>query len=499
MSEIAARGVGAVPAPHGRTAWWRIAIPLVMIAAIALTPPPAGLPQHAWYYFGLFSGVIAALVLEPLPNPAVGLIGVTVAAVLAPWVLLSPAELVRPDINPVSVAANWALSGFSSTTVWLVGGAIMFAMGYEKTGLGRRIALNLVQKLGRNTLSLGYANAFAEAMLAMVTPSNTARGAGTVFPVVVNLPSLYDSRPNDESRRRIGAYVMYTAFAANTITSTLFLTGCAPNFLALEFARKLAHVDIGWIGWFKASAPFAIPLLLLMPLLVYLLYPPRIRRSTGVSSWARAQLDDMGPISGREISLAVIVTGAVLLWIFGDRLMDGSIVAFLAISFMLAVGVFSWNDMARNHSAWTTVVLLATLVTMAGGLERVGFINWFADYATMHVGGLDPATTIKALVAIYFVSHYMFANLTAHTSAMFPVMLGIGLATPGLPADKMVLALALTTGIKGVLTPYATGAALPYYNSGYIKPAEFWLLGFIFGALFLAALLFIGIPVMMRG
>ena len=498
MSGTAVKVAGVEPAPSGnKTAWWRVAAPLAVIAIIAVLPPPTGLAQHAWYFFAIFCGVVAALVLEPLPNTAVGLIGITVVASLAPWVLLSPAELANPSVNKVSVAANWALSGFSSTTVWLIGGAFMFAMGYEKTGLGRRIALTLVSKLGRRSLSLAYANAFAEALLAIVTPSNSARGAGTMYPMVSNLPGLYNSKPNDPSSRDIGAYIMYTAFAANTITSSLFLTGCAPNFLALEFARKLAKVDVSWLDWFLASAPFAIPLLLLMPVIVFVLYPPRIKNSPEAAIWASAQLREMGPISRNEITLALIVTGAVLLWIVGDHWLDGSIVAFLAISFMLVLGVFTWGDMARNHAAWTTIVMLATLVTMAAGLARVGFITWFANFAAHHVGGLSPTATIMALTTIYFISHYMFASLTAHTSAMFPIMLGVGLALPGLPARELVMALALTTGIMGVISPYATGPAPVYYNSGYIKPAEFWGLGFVLGALFLSTLLFVGIPIMM--
>ena len=67
----------------------------------------------------------------------------------------------------------------------------------------------------------------------------------------------------------------------------------------------------------------------------------------------------------------------------------------------------------------------------------------------------------------------------------------------GLPLDKFALALALTTGIMAVITPYATGAALPYYNSGYITSPEFWRLGTIFGIIFLAALLCIGVPLLM--
>ena len=149
---------------------------------------------------------------------------------------------------------TWALSGFSSTTVWLVGGAFMFALGYEKTGLGRRIALLLVRALGKRTLTLGYATTFADAILAPFTPSNTARGAGIVFPMVNSLPPLYGSLPHDRSARKIGGYIMWTTFAADCVTSTLFMTACAPNFLARDFIGKIAHITISYGDWMQRLA-----------------------------------------------------------------------------------------------------------------------------------------------------------------------------------------------------------------------------------------------------
>ena len=127
--------------------------------------------------------------VEPLPGGAIGLIGVTLVAVLAPYVLFSPAELAKPGFKPVGDALKWALSGFSNGTVWLIFGAFMFALGYEKTGLGRRIALLLVRAMGRRTLTLGYAVTIADTILAPFTPSNTARSGGTIYPVIRNLPA----------------------------------------------------------------------------------------------------------------------------------------------------------------------------------------------------------------------------------------------------------------------------------------------------------------------
>jgi L-tartrate/succinate antiporter len=323
--------------------------------------------------------VITALIVEPLPNPAIGLIGVTLVAALSRWVLFSPGQLSEGGFDVTNKSLDWALSGFSSSTVWLVFAAFMFALGYEKTGLGRRIALVLARALGRNTLTLGYATMITDLLLAPVTPSNTARSAGTIFPIISNLPPLYDSLPNDPSARKIGGYLMWTSFASCAVTSSLFMTACAPNLLAVDLIGKIINVQITWQQWFLASAPFALPLLLALPVFVYLLYPPQITQGSQVPSWAAGELRKMGPLSRDEVVLAALVLLAITLWIFGTHFMEAATAAMVVIGLMLITRVISWGDMARNHTAWTTLTLLATLVTLAGGLAKTGFIQWFAD------------------------------------------------------------------------------------------------------------------------
>ena len=190
-----------------------------MAIAIALVRAPAGLAPHAWYFFAIFAAVIVGLMVEPIPGPAISLLGVTVVTVLARWVLYSPAELSVPGFDPANAALAWALSGFSNGTVWLIFGAFIIALGYEKTGLGRRLAVLLIHTMGRKTLLLGYAIVAADAALAPFTPSATARSAGTVYPVIRNLPPLYGSLPNDPSSRAIGSYLMWTALAACAVTN----------------------------------------------------------------------------------------------------------------------------------------------------------------------------------------------------------------------------------------------------------------------------------------
>src|SRR3954447_8257928 len=294
MSVDAVKTVAAPPFEPGRSSIpWKAIAPIAVAAAIALIAPPAGLAPHAWYFFAIFVGVIVGLMFEPLPGGAIGLIGVTVVTVLSPWVFFSPEQLAKPGFNDARAALSWALSGFSNTTVWLIFGAFMFALGYDKTGLGKRIALMLVKAMGRKTLTLGYAVVIADLLLAPFTPSNTARSGGTIYPVIRNLPPLYQSMPNDPSMRRIGSYIMWTAIAATCVTSSMFLTALAPNLLAAELIRKTTNVELGWTQWFLAFAPTGFVLLLAVPLLGYVLYPPEVKQGSEVPAWATQELQKM--------------------------------------------------------------------------------------------------------------------------------------------------------------------------------------------------------------
>ena len=476
---------------------WKAIAPVAVSIIVALIPAPEGLPQHAWYFFAIFVGVIVGLMFEPLPGGAIGLIGVTVVMVLSEWVFFSPDQLAKTGFNPARASLSWGLSGFANTTVWLIFGAFMFALGYEKTGLGRRIALLLVKAMGRKTLTLGYAVTIADLLLAPFTPSNTARSGGTIYPVIRNLPPLYQSNPNDPSMRRMGSYIMWVAIAATCVTSSMFLTGLAPNLLAIELVRKTAQVEFTWAQWFIAFAPVGILLLALVPLLAYWLYPPEVKQGTEVPAWAAKELEKMGPLSRREIILGVLVLIALLLWIFGGKIMEATTAAIVVISLMLLLKVVTWDDITANKAAWNTLAWFATLVALADGLTRVGFVKWFAESVSGQLAGVSPTVAIAALLLINFFGHYLFASVTAHVTAMIPVLLAVASTIPGVNMNTLALALCLQLGIMGIITPFATGPSPVYYGSGYLPAADYWRLGAIFGVIFFLAFLLIGVPWML--
>lgn len=469
-------------------------VPVALTVVLLLLPAPADLAPHAWRYFAIFAGVVAALVLEPVPGGVAGLVGVVAVALFAPWTLYSPAELAQPGFRPEQAATGWALSGFSNGTVWLVFAAFMFALGHEKTGLGRRLALLLVRRMGGHTLTLGYAIALTDLLLAPFTPSNTARSAGTIFPIVRQLPPLYGSFPHDPSARRIGSYLMWVAIATTSVTSSMFLTGLATNLLAVELVRKTTGFTIAWTEWFMAFLPVGLVLFAAVPLLAWWLYPPEVKSGRTVPDWAAQELAKLGPLTRAELVLTGLVLLALGLWVFAASAVNTTLAALFIVAAMLVARVVTWDDVISNKAAWGTLAWLGTLVALADGLNRTGFVRWSAESIAGRLGGVEPGLAAVGLVVAFFTSHYLFASTTAHATALLPVVLAVGQGIPGLDQRTFALQLCLSLGLMGILTPYASGPSPIYYGSGYLPARDYWRLGTIFGAIFLTVYFALGWP-----
>jgi L-tartrate/succinate antiporter len=124
-------------------------------------------------------------------------------------------------------------------------------------------------------------------------------------------------------------------------------------------------------------------------------------------------------------------------------------------------------------------------------------VKWIAGLLGAQLAGVPVVPAMLALVLAFFFLHYLFASVTAHTTALLPVMLTVGAAIPGMPMQTLSLLLCLTLGIMGIISPFATGPSPIYAGSGYLPSADYWRLGGIFGLIFLFVFLAIGVPVVL--
>ena len=471
-------------------------IPMAVALAIGLLiwfviPAPEGVTPNAWHLLALFVATIAAIIGKAMPIGALAMLAITLVALTG----------VTSD-KPATAIAD-ALSSFASPLIWLIGVAIMISRGLIKTGLGARIGYGFIALVGKHTLGIGYALAAAELTIAPVTPSNTARGGGIIHPIMRGIAGSFGSDPEKGTQNRIGRYLALVNYHANPITSAMFITATAPNPLVVKLVADAtgAQVQLSWGTWALAMLLPGLVALVLMPLVIYWLYPPEIKSTPDAAHFARDKLQEMGPMTRGEKVLLGVFALLLALWagvperVIGDAwAVDATTAAFVGLGVLLLTGVLDWEDLLKEKSAWDTVVWFSALVMMATYLNKLGLIGWLSKSIEAGIGGLGlegwvPGCSLLLLAYLY--AHYMFASTTAHITAMFGAFYAAGLAL-GAPPFLFALLMAAASNIMMTLTHYATGTSPVIFGSGYTTLGEWWKAGFVMSVVLIAVWVLVG-------
>jgi len=451
---------------------WRWPVPLIVGGAIWVVPH-AGFNPRSWGLLCLFGATVCALITRPLPSGAVVLIAVTAGIFLG------------------LITVQDALSGYANVTVWLIVAAFLFARGFIQTRLGERIAYSIVERIGRSPLRLGYSIVLADLAMAPMTPSNTARAGGILFPITLNVARAFGSEPGPTAGR-IGAFLMKTLYQGDLVVSAMFLTATAPNPLVAELARQGSSTEVTWIMWaFAASVPGAVGLIL-VPYVVYRLCPPDLHETRAAQSLATERLQAMGPTTHRERMMLAVFSFVLLLWLSSEwHGFSATAIAYLGLTMLLLTRVLDWQDLLEEKGAWDALIWFGGLVMLAGQLDKAGFPRALANATAGLVGGWPWWWALVALLIVYLYSHYAFASLAAHVTAMFPAFfaVAIGLGAPPLLA---ALAFGFFSSLNAATTHYGTGPAPIVFGAGYLTQAQWWRVGFLISLVHLAIWLPIG-------
>lgn len=439
-------------------------IPLLVCIAFGLigwfSPIPEGITEPGWHILIIFIVTILGLIIKPLPMGAVALIGLLMAVLTK------------------TITMKQAFGGFSSDVVWLVVFALFIAKGFNVTGLGKRIAYFFTALLGKKTLGLSYGLMVTDLILAPAIPSVTGRSAGIVYPILQGIANSYKSFPHTESARKIGAFLTVTAFQVTVITSTMFMTAMAANPLLTSLTQKM-NIDVSWSDWALAACVPGIISLMVIPWLIYKIYPPEIKETPNAQETALAELRALGKVSKSEWIMASTAVVLLVLWIFGKKIgIEPVIAAMVGLSILLLAGVLEWKALVKIDSAWETFVWFCVLILLAGFLKDYGVLDWFTQNVQVHFNHLHWHFAFPILALIYFYSHYFFASSTAHVTSMYPAFLGIALAM-GTPPLLAVMVLIFFSNLFGGLTHYSLAPAPLLYGVGYVDIKDWWRIGFI--------------------
>ncbi|MEX3070717.1 anion permease [Vibrio alginolyticus] len=447
---------------------------LVAIGCILwFIPTPEGLTDQAWQMMAIFVTTVLSLILAPLPLGAMALTGLTAATLLG--------------VLPIKTA----LTGFAHPTIWMIAAAFFISRGFITTGFGRRVGYWFIARLGHNSLGLAYGLVLTDLLFAPATPSTTARCGGIISPLFRSVASAYDSDPEKGTENRIGAFLVQCIFQCNAITCAMFLTSMAGNPLAANFAAEQG-VEITWAGWATAAIVPGLLCLFLIPLVMYVVFPPELKKTPEMREIARQKLTEMGNMTRDEIMVGITFVGMVSLWVLGPTLgIHSTVTALLGLVFLLLTRTITWEAVLGEKEAWHTITWFAVLVMMAAQLNSLGFIGWFSQSISESLSGFGWVTTVVILLLVYYYSHYLMASAMAHISAMYSAFLAIAISA-GAPPMLAAIVLGIFSNLYMSTTHYSSGPAPILFGAGYHSLQSWWKIGFIFSLIVIPVFIFVG-------
>ncbi len=435
------------------------ALPLVVLAILLFSPVPQGLTPQAWKMFSIFASIICGILLQPLPSGAIMLLGISFA------------------IYTKTLTEAKALSGFANGTVWLIFCAIILSLGFVKTGLERRIAYKMLSLFGGSSLGIAYALGLADLIIAPATPSVIARSAGAILPVAKSINRALGSDPGPTGGK-IGDFLVMTCFQYAPITGAMFLTGMAANPLAAELAMKTLKIQISWVDWAVAALVPGLACFITMPLLVYWLLDPEIKRTPEARELGRQSLAELGPMSRKECYFSALLVLALLGW--GTSLWTGlsaTTVGLGVVSLMFALGIVDWKDVLKEYPAWDTLIWFGAILGLAGGLSDLGFIKWMTAGFSAALTGWSWLATFVCLGLIYIYIHYAFATASGHVAAMYPPFIATAVAA-GAPPMMVVICFGIFGNLMWGLTEYGGAPGPVYFAQGHFARPRFYRINF---------------------
>ena len=431
----------------------------VFLFALVLwfSPTPEGLRIEAWHLFAIFISAIMAVMLNALP--------IFTASILA----LSAAVLTG------TLSTKAAYSGFSQEFILLIIVAFLIARGVIKSGLGRRVAFMIIRRFGRSSLGLSYSVIAADMFISPAFPSNTAR-SGILYPIINALAHDSGSKVADGTRKKLGAYLMLSSMAGLTLSSSLWLTAMAANPAGAKMAEQFGvHITFG--SWAMVAVVPVMTLFVLIPWLLYKVFPPGLKETPQAPQMAVEALEKMGRVSKNEWIMMAVFVGMVFLWVMsGAWGLDKTAVAFLGLGILMITRIFTLEDLAKEGNALGTLVWFSILFALSLNLEALGFMAWVGAFISHAVAGYSWPLVYLLLTVAYVLIHYFFVSQTAQMLALFSVFLGVAVKA-GVPAEMMTYMLLFATNFNALITPQGSSANVIYAGSGYLESSEIYKYG----------------------
>ncbi|MCX7779785.1 MAG: anion permease [Negativicutes bacterium] len=401
-----------------------------ILAAVLAVPTPEGLPTAGHRMLGILLFSVIVWMTDSISYPVSAAVIMSLMAVL----LGTAPDVANPKvITGTTKALTTALGGFSNTAFALVGGALFIAAAMMQTGLDKRIALFVLSKIGAKTNRVLAGVIIVGFILSFFVPSTTAR-VSCMVPIVMGIIIAFGVN----TKSRFAGVMMIATAQADSLWNVGIKTAAAQNMIAVGFIKSQLGVDITWMEWFIAAAPFSAIMSVVLYYVLMKLMPPETEEIAGGKEAVQRLLAEMGPMKTEEKKLLVMSCALLFLWATEKVLhnFDTSTTTIVAIALMLlpGIGVMTWKE-AQPKINWGTIILFGVGISLGSALLSTKAAAWLAKIIVTAFGiQTMPALLILGVLAAFLIIiHLGFASATALAAAMIPIIISIlqSVKTPG--------------------------------------------------------------------
>lgn len=396
-------------------------------------------------------------------------------------------------------------SNYGKEIIFLFLGGFIIALGIERCGLHKRIALGIMARVGGSSARLVLGIMAACALLSMWINSTAA----TLVMLPIALSLIDDEDAPEPVRKRLAVPLLLGVAYGATIGGMATPVGTPPNLVFLELWRQLypEAPSIGFGQWMATGLPLAILFLAAAWLLLTRFVFKLKGDSLGEADAVRTRLRGLGSASVDEWLAGGVFAFVALLWITGDDLRfgedfelkgwrsrvellegvsDAAIAVFgAALLFIIPASrrirhshdpyathdegptLMDWT-FAERRVPWGVLLLIGGGFALAAGVDKAG-LSAIIGEAMADLGSLPLVLLIGAVALIVCLLSELGSN-TATASLALPILAAMAQRWGMDP--KSILWPATLAASLGFMLPVASPMQTIVFGSGRIPMGQ---------------------------
>lgn len=443
----------------------RKVIPLIIgiaaAAAVYIMPAPAGLEHEGQRAIAVFIFAATLWMTRAIPLAATGLLAAAllgVCRVVPPW---------------------WAFSRFGNSFVFFLIGVFILTAAMIRTGLSKRLTLVLIGRFSRSPRRLLFGVLFTSAFIAFWMPEHAA--ASMMFPIVSGIVKNLGLKPGRSNYAK--AVFMAMAWGA-IIGGTGTLLGGVRAPIAVGLLTGIFNMDVGFSKWMLA----ALPVVVMLTPAAYLMLVKTFRVDVADVSQAREymlrEIGRMGPMSAAEKKMAVLMSAAVVAWLFLGNWIDPTVVSVMAAASIFVLRIADWPEV-EEYVNWGAVLMVGGAIAVGEALIETGAAGWIAK-SCMFASDW-PVLIVIPILAVVSMAVSEIAGGAVAVAALVPLGLELAIVV-GMNPLTAALALTLPAGLA-FCSPAGSPPNAVAFSSGYYGIRDVVRRGLWLNAAVIAALL----------